>query len=109
MEWLYLLIYLGHRKRGRDTGSGRSRLLGGARCGTQSQDVGSHPEPKADTQPLSHPGVPGLPFLDVLEARGAGHMLWRRFEALDIVVIFSRQQEKFVQRVGGRSWLDIFI
>ena len=34
----------------------------GARCGTQSQILGSCPEPKADAQPLSHPGVP-LPFL----------------------------------------------
>ena len=24
---------------------------------------GSHPEPKADAQPLSHPSVPGTPFL----------------------------------------------
>ena len=30
----------------------------GARCGTWSPDSGSHPEPKADTQPLSHPGIP---------------------------------------------------
>ena len=30
----------------------------GARCGTQSQIPGSHPEPKADAQPLSRPGVP---------------------------------------------------
>ena len=26
--------------------------------GTRLQDPGSQPEPKADTQPLSHPGVP---------------------------------------------------
>ena len=32
--------------------------LQGARCGTQSRIPGSHPEPKADAQPLSHPGVP---------------------------------------------------
>ena len=29
-----------------------------ARCRIQSQDLGSQPEPKADAQPLSHPGVP---------------------------------------------------
>ena len=27
---------------------------------------GSHPEPKADAQPLSHPGVPGLYLLSVI-------------------------------------------
>ena len=31
--------------------------LRGARCGTQSKDPRSHPEPKAGAQPLSHPGV----------------------------------------------------
>ena len=30
----------------------------GAQCGTRSQDLGSHPEPKADTQPLSHRSPP---------------------------------------------------
>ena len=44
----------------RDTHRRRSRLgsLRGARRGTQSPDPGSCPEPKAGTQPLSHPGVP---------------------------------------------------
>ena len=32
--------------------------LRGAQCGTQSWTPGSWPEPKADAQPLSHPGVP---------------------------------------------------
>ena len=34
----------------------------GARCGTRSQVPGSGPEPKADAQPLSHPGVPSCTF-----------------------------------------------
>ena len=34
-----------------------------ARCGTQSQTPGSRPEPKADAQPLSHPGIPPHDFL----------------------------------------------
>ena len=34
-----------------------------AERGTQSQFPGSHPGPKADAQPLSHPGIPHLPFL----------------------------------------------
>ena len=32
--------------------------LQGARRGTRSRILGSHPKPKADTQPLSHPGTP---------------------------------------------------
>ena len=28
--------------------------------GLDPETVGSYPEPKADAQPLSHPGVPGL-------------------------------------------------
>ena len=30
----------------------------GAQCGTRFRIPGSCPEPKADAQPLSHPGVP---------------------------------------------------
>ena len=43
-------------KRGRDTGTGRSRLPARSLMRT----LGSHPEPKADTQPLSHLGIPKL-------------------------------------------------
>ena len=32
----------------------------GALCGTRSGTAGSHPELKADAQPLSHPGAPKL-------------------------------------------------
>ena len=39
----------------RDIGRGRSRLPVG--------DLGSPPEPKADAQPLSHPGIRKLIFL----------------------------------------------
>ena len=35
----------------------------GARCGTRPRTPGSHPEPKADAQPLSHPGIPTQEFL----------------------------------------------
>ena len=50
-------------ERGRDIGRGKSRLP----VGSQVQDSlpgtsASHPESKADTQPLSHPGVPGVRF-----------------------------------------------
>ena len=35
--------------------------------GLDPRTPGSHPEPKADTQPLSHPGVPGFYFSADLE------------------------------------------
>ena len=36
---------------------GEAGSLWGPGCGTQSEDPGSHPEPKADAQPLSHLGA----------------------------------------------------
>ena len=47
--------------RGRDIGKGRSRLHAGSP--TWDSISGSCPEPKADTQTLSHPGVPRLSVL----------------------------------------------
>ena len=35
---------------------GEAGSLQGAQCGTGSRIPGSRPEPKADAQPLSHPG-----------------------------------------------------
>ena len=40
-----------------------SRLLIEADVGLDSRTLGSCPEPKADAQPLSHPGVPRLTLL----------------------------------------------
>ena len=37
---------------------GEAGSMQGARCGTQSPDLVLGPEPKADAQLLSHPGVP---------------------------------------------------
>ena len=37
---------------------GEAGSLQGARWDTQSADLGSGPEPKADPQPLNHPGIP---------------------------------------------------
>ena len=34
----------------------------GAQCGTRSPDRGSHPEPKADAQPLNYSGIPKNKF-----------------------------------------------
>ena len=47
------------RGRDRDIGRGRSRLHAGSPMWDSTPELpGSHPEPKADAQPLSHPGVP---------------------------------------------------
>ena len=59
------------RERGRDTGRERSRLHAGSLMWDSIPvlwyfgTLGSHPEPKANAQPLSHSGVPGDPFLKV--------------------------------------------
>ena len=37
---------------------GEAGSLQGTRCGTHPRTPGSQPEPKADAQPLSHPGAP---------------------------------------------------
>ena len=51
-------------ERGRDIGRGRSRLLTGSLMWDSIPGPGSHPEPKADAQPLSHPGVPTRFFFE---------------------------------------------
>ena len=55
----YLFIHERHRERGRDTGRGRSRLHAGSLMWDSVPGLGSHPEPKAEAEPLSHPGIPG--------------------------------------------------
>ena len=59
-----LFIYERHRERGRDIHRGRSRLPQGSSMWDLNPELGSRPEPKADAQPLSHPGVP---FTRILE------------------------------------------
>ena len=58
--WLFLFIHERHTERGRDIGRGRrSRLHARSpNVGLDSRTSGSRPEPKADTQPLNHPGIP---------------------------------------------------
>ena len=51
---IYLFIHERHREKGRDIGRGRSRLP----AGSDPKTAGSHPELKADAQPLSPPGHP---------------------------------------------------
>ena len=66
-DFLNLFIHKRHAERGRDIGRGISRLI--SRLPSEEPDAGlnprtpgSCPEPKADTQPLSHPGVPKVHF-----------------------------------------------
>ena len=42
---------------------GEAGSMQGARQGTNPRTLGSRPEPKADAQPLSHPGIPENYFL----------------------------------------------
>ena len=60
--FLKILLFIHERERegGRDRGEAGSSQ--GAQGRTQSPDPTSHPELKADTQPLSHPGVPAFHF-----------------------------------------------
>ena len=54
------------RDRGRDKAKGEAGSLQGAGCGTRYQDPrtpGSRSNPRADAQPLSHPGAQQIYFL----------------------------------------------
>ena len=55
-----MYLFMRDRERDRDIGRGRSRLPAGNHVGLHPGTPGSHPEPKADTQPLSHPGIPKI-------------------------------------------------
>ena len=57
----YLFIHKRHREREADTGRGRRRLHAESLMRDSIPGpLGSCPEPKADAQPLSHPGAPGV-------------------------------------------------
>ena len=56
--FLRFYSFMRHTQRGRDTRRGRSRLPTGSPIQNSIPELGSRPEPKADAQPLSHPGVP---------------------------------------------------
>ena len=58
LKKFYLFIHEKHRKRGRDIARGRSRLHAGSLMWDSIPGLGSRSEPKADAQPLSHPGIP---------------------------------------------------
>ena len=55
----YLFTHERHRERSRDIGRGRHRHREPG-VGLDPRTLGSHPGPKADTQPLSHPGAPEM-------------------------------------------------
>ena len=60
---LYLFIHERHTEREAETqAEGEAGSMQGARHGTQSRILGSCPEPKAEAELLSHPGVPKLEF-----------------------------------------------
>ena len=51
--------------RGGDTGKGRSRPLAGSLMQDYPRTLGSCPDSKIDTQPLSHPSIAPLGFLNL--------------------------------------------
>ena len=57
---MYLFIHERHKERGRDTHRQREKQAPYREpdVGLDPRTPGSHPEPKADAQPPSHPGVP---------------------------------------------------
>ena len=70
----------GHTERGRDKGNGRSRLPLGSLM--WDSIPGSHPELKADVQPLSHPGAPAL-------TKFLCNSIWYYFTASDFLAILG--------------------
>ena len=62
-----LFIHERQKEREAETwAEGEVGSLQGAQCETRSWGLVSHPEPKADAQPLSHPGVPPVSSLRTL-------------------------------------------
>ena len=55
----FIYLFMRDTERGRDTGRGRNRLpVGKPGTGLHPRIPGSQPEPKTDSQPLSHPRGP---------------------------------------------------
>ena len=59
--YYFLFIHERHTERGRDIGRREAGSSSGAYVGLDPGTPGSHPESKADAQPLSHPGIPTGP------------------------------------------------
>ena len=54
-------------ERGRDIGRGRSSLPTEPDAELDPRTLGLQSEPKADAQPLSHPGAPALFIVNILD------------------------------------------
>ena len=63
--FLFLFIHERHTQRGRHRRREKQAPCREPDAGLHPGISGSHPEPKADTQPLSHPGI--LKFLKFIE------------------------------------------
>ena len=50
-------LFIHERERGRDMGREKQAPRREPDAGLDPGTLGSHPEPKADAQPMSHPGV----------------------------------------------------
>ena len=61
--FLRFCLFMRDTDTGRDIGRGRSRVLAGNLMWDLIPGPQNHDEPKADTQPLSHPDVPKPPCL----------------------------------------------
>ena len=64
LKILFIYLFMRHSREGKQRNKQRKRL---APCrepnvGLNPSHLGSHPEPKADTQLLSHPGIPESTF-----------------------------------------------
>ena len=55
--YLFVYSFMRDTESGRDTGRGRSRLLTASLMWNSMPELESCLEPKADAQPLSHPGI----------------------------------------------------
>ena len=67
LVFLITILFMRERERDREREAGNYAERGavsppGAQYGTRSQTPGSHPESKAEAQPLSHPGIPDPVF-----------------------------------------------
>ena len=63
--FLIIILFIRVTEREREAGNYAERAAvspPGAQYGTRSKTPGSHPELKAEAQPLSHPGIPDPDF-----------------------------------------------
>ena len=104
---MYLFIHDRHTERGRDIGRRRSRFpVGEADVGLDPRTLGSQPEPKADAQPLSHPGTLCQIFLTDKLANYWPLRDWPGIRWHLNVAIFTTKPmagAKFLNQIGRRN------